>query len=38
MLEALIIIIGISVIVLIAEACYIMPDKFHWNKDRRNKK
>ena len=38
MAEAIIIIVGITAIVLMAEACYIMPDKMPWNKDRRKRK
>ena len=30
--------IGISLIILEAEACFIMPDKMPWNKGKKDKK
>jgi len=33
-----IILIGISLIILAAEACFIMPDKMPWNKGKKDKK
>ena len=36
-MPVIIILVGISVICLIAEACYIMPDKMPWNKRRDGK-